>query len=91
MAVVQLQINSCEVHPLIVSVVDEGVRLDSITRWSKFLVRHGFTILEGAEQHTPTDLCIGTQDTPYRLICLQAIELDQADRAIATISSCGVC
>ena len=68
---------SCEVHPLIVSVVDEGVRLEFINRRSEFLVRHGLIILEGAEHYTPADLRIGAQDVPYGLICLQTIELDR--------------
>lgn len=76
--VVQLLVNSCEVHPPIITAEDaEGVCLDSIPRWSEFLVWHGFTILEGAEQHTAGDLSIGTTNIPDRLICLQAIQLDR--------------
>lgn len=78
--VLQLLINSCHVHPPIIIAEDaEGVSLDSISRWSDFLVQSGFTILEGAEQneHLVRSLQIGTQDTPDRLICLQAIQLDR--------------
>lgn len=78
--VLQLLINSCQLHPPIIIAEDaEGVRLDSIPRWSEFLVQHGFTILEGAEQNEDLarGLQIGTRDIPDRLICLQAIQLDR--------------
>ena len=78
--VLQLHINSCQVHPPVIIAEDaEGVRLDSIPRWSAFLVQHGFSILEGAEQleDSARGLQIGTQDIPDRLICVQAIQLDR--------------
>ena len=78
--VVQLLINSCEVHPPIIIAEDaEGVRLDSISLWSDFLVHNGFTVLEDAEQnmHLVRSLQIGTHNNPDRLICLQAIQLDR--------------
>lgn len=57
----------------------QGVRLDSIPLWSELLVQHGFTILQDAEQHEglARRLQIGTRNTPDRLICIQAIQLDR--------------
>lgn len=41
--VLQLQINHCDVNPPIIIAKDaEGGRLDSIPRWTEFLVQHGF-------------------------------------------------